>query len=263
MSSARNIRGKYPPDPRGSHVRLYWEVFDSHAWRCLSNADKCAYLALQRQLRSTNNGDLSLPLSVSRLHGIRSSATLAKSLRALVAVGLLAVTRKGGCKRDGERLPTLYRFTDHVAYANPMKCIESTKATNEWKSISTLGLGREAIRQAEASAAKTQLQKLAVTASKNEAVKSKTTSKNEVWTPFPTSISEAGKRVKTVCKPNAGAGFKKSADFSEPEHPTSNNEVLSTVATHRDELGLQGVGLPVRWPRLPELTRQDKTAIFH
>ena len=143
---------KAPPDPRGGHIRLHWELIDSNAWRCLSASDQRAYIALVRHLRSTNNGDLSLPLSVAKQHGIKSQTTLAKSLRAMVAVGLLAVSRKGGCTKGGQRLPTLYRITDMSAFANPMKYIEASKPTNEWKSITTLGMGREAIRQAEIAA---------------------------------------------------------------------------------------------------------------
>lgn len=230
---------KPPSDPRGGHIRLYWDTVDSNAWRCLSATDQRAYIALQRQLRSTNNGDLSLPLSVARHYGIASPATLAKSLRALVAVGLIAVTRKGGCARGGQRLPTLYRFTDREAYANPMKHIDSSKATNNWKAISTLGLGREAIRGGEAQAKKTLVQRLAATASRNEVVKALTASKIEVWTPSPGSNIEAGKTAITGRKPNAGAGFRKSTDFPESENHTSNIEVLSTVAIHSTANTLQ------------------------
>lgn len=229
---------KPPSDPRGGHIRFYWDIIDGNAWRCLSGASKSAYLALQRQLRSTNNGDLSLPLSVARDYGIASPATLAKCLRALVAVGLLAVTRKGGCTRGGKKLPTLYRLTDREAYANPMKHIDAAKATNEWKSITTLGRGREAMRKAEADAEINQLQKLAVTASKIEVVRAKTTSIIEVCTPSPTSKIEAGEKTKKSRKANNDAGFKKSANFSDSASPTSKSEVLSTVAIHRGVLGL-------------------------
>src|SRR5687767_5351206 len=91
-------------DPRGGHVRLYWETLDSNAWRCLSATDQRCYVALLRNLRSTNNGDLSLAFSVAKTHGIKSQSTLAKGLRALVAVGLIVVTRKGGCQKGGQRL---------------------------------------------------------------------------------------------------------------------------------------------------------------
>lgn len=126
-------RYKAPADPRGGHIRLYWDILDSNAWRCLSATDQRAYVAICRQVRSTNNGDLSLPLSVAGAHGITSPATLAKSLRALVAVGLIAVTRKGGCNRGGQRLPTLYRLTDRETFEVPAKHIEACRPTNEWR----------------------------------------------------------------------------------------------------------------------------------
>ena len=211
-------------------MRLYWEILDGNAWRSLSATDQRAYMALQRQLRSTNNGDLSLPLSVARHSGVTSPATLAKSLRALVAVGLLAVTRKGGCARGGQRLPTLYRLTDREAYANPMKNIELAKATNDWKAVKSLAMGLALIRKSEDNAAITQLQKLAVTASKNEVVGALTTSKIEVWIPSPTSNIEAGEKLKTACKTNKDGGFKKYEVFMNSENHTSNIEVLSTVA---------------------------------
>ena len=61
---------KPPKDPRGAHVRLYWELIDSNAWRCLTPADQRVYVALLRQLTSTNNGDLSLPAKEAKRHGI-------------------------------------------------------------------------------------------------------------------------------------------------------------------------------------------------
>lgn len=177
---------KPPSDPRGGHVRLYWELLDSNAWRCLSSSDQRAYVALLRSLRSTNNGDLSLALSVAKMHGITSQTTLAKNLRALVAVGLLAVTRKGGCTKGGQRLPTLYRITDQQAYANPMKHIEASKATSDWKLITTLGMGREAIRKTEAaskaaSKTKSLVQKLAATSPKTGPVRPITSPETGPW----------------------------------------------------------------------------------
>ena len=136
-------------DPRGGHVRLYWELIDSNAWRCLSASDQRAYIALVRQLRQTNNGDLSLPLSVARHHGVSSKTTLAKNLRALMAVGLIALTRRGGATRGGQRLPSLYRLTDLPALPVPSKHIEGAKATNDWKAIVTLAAGCFLIKQAE------------------------------------------------------------------------------------------------------------------
>ena len=61
---------KAPSDPRGGHVRLYWELLDSNAWRCLTASDQRVYIALSRSLGKTNNGDLSLAISAARPHGV-------------------------------------------------------------------------------------------------------------------------------------------------------------------------------------------------
>ena len=84
-------------DPRGHSLRVYSDVYDSAAFAALSPHDVLAYLALLRELKGYNNGDLSLPLSRAKKCGIGHHLTLARSLRALCAVGLIAVTRKGGC----------------------------------------------------------------------------------------------------------------------------------------------------------------------
>lgn len=163
-------------DPRGGHVRLYWEILDSNAWRCLSASDQRAYVALMRSLLSHNNGDLALPLSVACRHGIGSKTTLAKNLRALVAVGLIANTRKGGATKGGQRLPSLYRLTDREGSEFPGKHVAASKATNEWKQIATLAMGRKKIRDAEllakemATKTETRGQKLTLTRSDSDPI---------------------------------------------------------------------------------------------
>lgn len=146
-------RPKPQGDPRGSHVRLYWEIMDSPAWRSLTAADQRAYLGLLRQLLSFNNGDLSLPYSVARHHGITNQSTLARSLRALVAVGLVAITRRTAHRRDGSRLPNLFRLTDFAVNPMPGKFIEACRATNEWKTVTSIAMGKALIRKAEEAAA--------------------------------------------------------------------------------------------------------------
>jgi hypothetical protein len=146
------VKKPFKTDPRGAHIRLYWEIVDSNAWRCLAATDQRCYIALMRNLRSTNNGDLSLAFSVAKTHGIKSQSTLAKSLRALVAVGLVAVTRKGGCRKGGQRLPTLYRITDQECYEVPAKFIAYSKPTNDFKEVRTLAQARAMIDAAEATA---------------------------------------------------------------------------------------------------------------
>lgn len=198
---------KAPSDPRGGHIRLYWELVDSNAWRCLSASDQRAYVALLRGLRSTNNGDLSLPLSAARLHGISSKTTLAKNLRALLAVGLIAVTRKGGAKKGGQRLPTLYRITDQPVYEVPAKHIDASKATNDWKLITTLAMGRNAIKRAEAAAkdeamkTKTQGQKLTHTGSEIDPIEPLTGSETGPWLDTPGQKMTLANLPKSAAKP--------------------------------------------------------------
>lgn len=147
------MKHKAPQDPRGGHVRLYWSLLDSNAWRSLTPAYQRAYIALRRQLTSFNNGDLSLPITYARHHGISNESTLARSLRALGAVGLIAITARSAHRPDGSRLPNLYRFTDEITHAQPRKFIEAQPATNEWRNVPSIAAGKALIREAERKAA--------------------------------------------------------------------------------------------------------------
>ena len=140
---------KLQRDPRGHSLRIYSDVFDSPAFSALSPHDVLAYLALLRELKGYNNGDLSLPLTRAKTCGIGHHMTLARSLRALCAVGLVAVTRKGGCTKGGHRLPHLYRITDRECYAIPAKFLEAKKETHEWKKVSSVQQGHDLIEAAE------------------------------------------------------------------------------------------------------------------
>jgi hypothetical protein len=199
-------RDKAPPDPRGGHVRLYNGLIDSPAWNALSATDQRAYVALRRALGKTNNGDLSLPLSRARHYRITSPATLAKALRALVAVGLIAVTRRGGCTRGGQRLPTLYRFTDEVVYEMRPKLIDAFKATDNWKLIESLAQGKAAIREAELQA-RTAAEKKRLLQIPNdtdtgiEAVRAGTTTNDEAWRVAP--LRKVKRGIARVNAPNA------------------------------------------------------------
>jgi hypothetical protein len=202
---------KPAPDPRGGHIRLHWELIDSNAWRCLSASDQRAYVALLRGLRSTNNGDLSLPLSVARKHGITSKVTLAKNLRALMAVGLIAKTRSGGATKGGQRLPSLYRITDLPAFEVPAKSIEASKATNEWKAITTLAMGRHKIKLAEEAAkdaarekaakTETQGQKMTLTGSETVPIGPLTGSETGPWPAAPGQKLTLAKSAESAAKP--------------------------------------------------------------
>ena len=136
-------------DPRGHSLRIYSEVYDSAAFAALSPHDVMAYLALLRELKQHNNGDLSLPLTRAKVCGIKHHVTLARSLRALCAVGLVAITRKGGSSKDGQRLPSLYRVTDRECFEIPAKNLSAMPATNEWKQVISVADGLRLIAEAE------------------------------------------------------------------------------------------------------------------
>lgn len=180
-------RAKTQRDPRGHSLRVYSDVYDSPAFAALSPHDVLAYLALLRELMGYNNGDLSLPLSRAKRCGIGHHLTLARSLRALCAVGLVAVTRRGGCTKGGQRLPTLYRVTDRECYAIPAKQLEAIPATNEWKRVTSAEHGTDLIAAAEAAAKNDPQEKKSLghavthTTSSRVLVKPKTRTPRDTW----------------------------------------------------------------------------------
>lgn len=136
---------KAPKDPRGGHIRLYWEIHDSAAWRALSHADVRVYLALRRKLGSTNNGDINATLAELRHAGISSSSTLSTALHRLEALGLIAKTRQGGIAFGG-KLCSLYRFTDVETFDIAKAGVRAGRATNEWQQFKNVAEARAAVR---------------------------------------------------------------------------------------------------------------------
>ena len=140
---------KKPSDPRGGHVRLYWNLIDSLAWRALSYSSQSAYIAMRRRLQSTNNGNISAALGDMKHYGITAPVTLAKALRELQTVGLIAVTRQGGIAY-GRQVCSLYRFTDEAVYEHPKVGVKAQQATNDWQRFTKLAEAEAEIKQAHA-----------------------------------------------------------------------------------------------------------------
>ncbi len=208
-------------DPRGHSLRVYSDVYDSPAFAALSPHDVLAYLALLRELKGYNNGDLSLPLTRAKKCGIGHHMTLARSLRALCAVGLVAVTRKGGCTKGGQRLPNLYRLTDRECYAIPAKHLEAMKETNEWKRVTSAQHGLDLVAAAEA-AVKALPEKLKSlghgvtdTTSPRDLVKPETTSPRDTWN------KELGHGVTMAKKATNPASMRVAEGFSPSPEKTS------------------------------------------
>lgn len=205
-------------DPRGHSLRVYSDVYDSAAFAALSPHDVVAYLALLRELKGYNNGDLSLPLSRAKNCGISHPKTLARSLRALCAVGLVAITRRGGCTKGGQRLPTLYRVTDRECYAIPAKYLEAMKETHEWKRVISRQQAQSLIASAE-SAAKSRPEKLkslghAVTPTRapGEPVKPTTRAPREPWNEEPGHGVNMAKRSENLEPMRVVEGFSPSPE---------------------------------------------------
>jgi hypothetical protein len=138
-------RSAIPKDPRGGHVRLYWAILDSPAWRVLTHADVRVYLALRRKLKQTNNGDINATLTEMRHAGISSSSTLSSALRRLEALGFIGKTRQGGIAFGG-KLCSLYRFTDEPTFDIAKAGVRSGPATNEWSKFDNMAEARAAVR---------------------------------------------------------------------------------------------------------------------
>lgn len=134
---------------RGGHVRLYWDMIDSMAWRSLSWVEQGLYVAMRRKLKGTNNGNIEATLATLKHAGITSPATLSKGLKSLQAVGLIAKTRQGGIAY-GSKVCSLYRFTDEQTFEHPKLGVKACKVTNDWQRFKTLGEARAAIKEAQA-----------------------------------------------------------------------------------------------------------------
>jgi predicted transcriptional regulator len=132
-------------DPRGGHVRLYWAILDSPAWRLLTHADVRIYLALRRKLGRTNNGDINATLGEMKHAGITSSSTLAAALRRLEALGFIEKTRQGGIANGG-KLCSLYRFTDEPTLQIAKAGVKAGPATNEWQRFKSMAEARAVLR---------------------------------------------------------------------------------------------------------------------
>ena len=139
-------RGAHPKDPRGGHVRLYWSILDSPAWRTLTHADVRVYLGLRRKLGKTNNGDINATLAEMCHSGISSSSTLSTALQRLEALGFIEKTRQGGIAFGG-KLCSLYRFTDEPTFDIAKAGVRAGPATNDWQRFNNLADARAAVRQ--------------------------------------------------------------------------------------------------------------------
>lgn len=199
-----------PPGITEAHVRIPLEVLQSPAFIALPASAVKLYLDMLSHLRGTNNGNISAALSELKHRGWRSSATLAKALRQLEAVGLIAKTRETTGVHRGSKLCNLYRFTDRDAYAQPKLHVDGHKETRDYKHFTTMADAKWAVKDASATTSKkkTTLQKTKRHASQTEAISPIDASDSEVTPLSVTTKNEASPAPRKPRKSNAGAAFK-------------------------------------------------------
>jgi hypothetical protein len=235
-----NKRTNYK-DERGHHIRVYSEVYDSPAYKALTPPDVIAYLALLRDLKGTNNGDLSLTLTKAKERGISHHTTLARSLRALCAVGLICLTRKGGSQRGGQRLPSLYAVTDIDVYEMRHKQVEARKADFAWRKVTTVEHGRSLIEQAEAntkkgaSKLKTQGHKLTATGTPADVIRPLNRPPGDTWQDRPGHLLTHGKNSANPMPARVTDGFSSDDDFQ--SHRTRRVSPIHTATPNGESEG--------------------------
>jgi hypothetical protein len=142
------VSAKKSSDPRGGHVRLHWTLIDSQAWHAISHTEQALYVAMRRQYKGSNNGDVSATRSTMLHFGFTSPATLSKSLRSLMVAGFIAKTRDTGGLTHRGAVCCLYRFTDEPCNSIPSKGVAASKATHDYLRWKTLADAKGAIARA-------------------------------------------------------------------------------------------------------------------
>lgn len=144
------------------HIRIPLAILNSNAFIALPASAAKLYLDMLSYLRSTNNGNISAPLTNLRHRGWKSPTTLAKALRQLEAVGLIAKTRQTTGVHRGSKLCNLYRFTHLEAFEHPKLHVQACKPTKDYLKFKSLTDAKRAIKVASVAApkGKTTIQKL-------------------------------------------------------------------------------------------------------
>lgn len=167
-----------------SHIRIRVDMLNSPAYRVLPYSTRALYTDLRATLTSTNNGNISATFEDLKHRGWKSSATLAKALRELEHMGLIAKTRQGGIA-SLSKVCNLYRFTDLFVFEHPKQGIPAMKATFDWQRFKSVGAAQAHLQELGAARArraaqnKTKLQKAKFEASETKAISRQTAANTE------------------------------------------------------------------------------------
>ncbi|UIN23509.1 hypothetical protein [Herbaspirillum frisingense] len=119
-------------------------MLNSPAYRVIGFAAKALFFDLRDKLTGTNNGTIVATLGEMRHKGWASSATLAKALYELRAMGFIAVTVEGGLKQR-QRTPSLYRFTDLPVLDQPKSHVQAIGASHDYLRFATVREAEKAL----------------------------------------------------------------------------------------------------------------------
>jgi len=121
---------KFKGEPRYQVPR---ELASSLAFRSLPTAAKILWHDLMMQYRGSNNGNINATLSELEYYNWRSSTTIARGLRYLIAHGLLRETRMGGKRAGNLKQCCLYAFTHLPTHANTKLGIQGKEPTYDYR----------------------------------------------------------------------------------------------------------------------------------
>lgn len=200
-------RDKKPDQKIEAHIRVNLTLLNSPAYIALDWSARALFTDMRSKVRGSNNGNINATLSELRHRGWRSPATLAKALRQLEAVGLIAKTRKTIGVKAGSKVCNLYRFTDLDCFEVPKLEIAAVKATHDYKMFTTLNEAQHAIASASPPKKKTTLQKMYRDAT-NSVLIGEFNASNSVVTPPPsTTESVSSRKPKIAGKASIHAGY--------------------------------------------------------
>lgn len=203
-------RDKKPIFKGEAHIRIPLAVLNSNAFIALDWTARALYTDMRSYLRSINNGNLNATLSELQHRGWRSPATLAKALRQLEAVGLIAKTRQTVGVKHGSKVCNLYRFTDLDTLEFPKLQIQATRATHDYQRLTSLGEAKRAVAKASPptpNKEKKTLQKLHPDDSKGVAITGISATKTVVAPLSLCTKSVAMEDVSITSEPNSHKGF--------------------------------------------------------
>lgn len=131
--------------PKGEpRYQVMRELADSIAFRSLPACSKVLWHDLMMKYRGANNGNINCALKDdSQEHeksleqrGWRSSATLSKAIKYLIAHGFIRETRPGGVRAGDLKQCCLYAFTHLPIHANQELKIKGSEPSFDYRSFS-------------------------------------------------------------------------------------------------------------------------------